>query len=81
MPERLTIGTGKAFEPDYHAKTFHLIVNKYNRNDSIDPHQDVSETYSSTNPITSLSYSRGSILTITGSKKETKQRGQHCSAT
>ena len=61
-------------QPGYHAKAFHLVLNKYHRNDGIDPHQDISDTYSYINPITSLSYGRGSILTITDSMKETKQR-------
>ena len=52
-------------QPGYHAKAFHLVLNKYHRNDSIAPHQDPSTTYDGRNPITSLSYGRGSILTIT----------------
>ena len=58
-------------QPGYHAKAFHLVLNKYHRNDGIDPHQDLSETYSYINPITSLSYGRGSILMISDSNKET----------
>ena len=61
-------------QPGYHAKAFHLVLNKYHRNDGIDPHQDLSTTYDGRNPITSLSYGRGSILTITDSNKEMKQR-------
>ena len=61
-------------QPGYHAKAFHLVLNKYHRNDSIDPHQDLSTTYDGRNPITSLSYGRGSILTITDSNKPMKQR-------
>ena len=58
----------------YHSKAFHLVLNRYERNDGIDPHQDRSETYHSINPIASLSYGRGSILTIQDSNKLTKQR-------
>ena len=61
-------------QPGYHAKAFHLLLNKYQRNDSIDPHQDKSRTYDARNPITSLSYGRGSILTIQDSNKPTKQK-------
>ena len=60
-------------QPGYHAKAFHLVLNKYNRNDGLDPHQDLSETYDGKNPIASLSYGRGSILTIQDSNKPTKQ--------
>ena len=61
-------------QPGYHAKAFHLVLNKYHRNDSIDPHQDLSTTYDGRNPITSLSYGRGSILTIQDSNKPGKQQ-------
>ena len=61
-------------QPGYHAKAFHLVLNKYHRHDGINPHRDLSTTYDASNPITSLSYGRGSILTITDSNKETKQR-------
>ena len=47
-------------QPGYHTKAFHLVLNKYHRNDGIDPHQDLSTTYDGRNPITSLSYGRGS---------------------
>ena len=52
-------------QPGYHAKAFHLVLNKYHRNGGIDPHQDRSETYHGRNPNTLLAYGRGSILTIT----------------
>ena len=39
-------------QPGYHAKAFHLVLNTYHRNDGIDAHQDISETYVSRNPIT-----------------------------
>ena len=55
-------------------KAVHLVLNKYHRNDSIDPHQDLSTTYDGRNPIISLSYGRGSILTIQDSKKPAKQQ-------
>ena len=61
-------------QPGYHAKAFHLVLNKYHQNDSIDPHQDRSSTYHARNPITSLSYGRGSILTIQDSNKPAKQQ-------
>ena len=61
-------------QPSYHGKACHLVLNKYQRNDGIDPHKDLSPTYSEKNPITSFSYGRGSILTITDSNKPTKQR-------
>ena len=61
-------------QPGYHAKAFHLVLNKYHINDNIDPHQDLSTTYHARNPITSLSYGRGSILAITDSNSEIKQR-------
>ena len=60
-------------QPGYHTKAFHLVLNRYDRNDSIDPHQDLSATYDGRNPITSLSYGRGSILTIQDSNKPDKQ--------
>ena len=46
-------------QPGYHAKAFHLLLNKYYRNDGIAAHQDLSDTYDGRNPITSLSYGRG----------------------
>ena len=49
-------------QPGYHAKAFHLVLNKYHRNDGIDPHQDLSMTYHGSTPITSLSYGRGSMF-------------------
>ena len=61
-------------QPGYRGKAFHLVLNRYNRNDGIDPHKDMSETIDARNPITSLSYGRGSILTIQDSNKPTKQR-------
>ena len=61
-------------QPGYHGKAFRLVLNRYNRNDGIDPHKDKSETYDARNPITSLSYGRGSILTIQDSNTPTKQR-------
>ena len=42
--------------------------------DGIDAHQDRSTTYDGRNPITSLSYGRGSILSITDTNKEKKQQ-------
>ena len=54
----------------YHEKAFHLVLNRYDREDGINPHHDLSETYHTKNPITSLSYGRGSILTIHWSDKE-----------
>ena len=59
-------------QPGYHTKAFHLVLNKYQRNDGIDPHQDRSTTYHGRNPITSISYGRGSILTIQDSNKPGK---------
>ena len=32
-------------QPGYHAKAFHLVLNRYKRNDIIEPHQDRSMTY------------------------------------
>ena len=32
-------------QPGYHAKAFHLVLNRYDRNDGADPHKDLSETY------------------------------------
>ena len=61
-------------QPGYHAKAFHLVLNRYQRNDGIDSHQDISMTYDARNPITSLSYGRGSILEITDTPKVSKQR-------
>ena len=49
-------------------------MNRYNRNDGIDAHQDLSSTYARNHPIASLSYGRGSILMIQDSLKPTKQR-------
>ena len=46
-------------QPGFHAKAFHLVLNKYQRNDSLDAHQDHSITYDGRNPIASLSYGRG----------------------
>ena len=40
----------------YHTKAFHLVLNKYHRNDIIDPQQDLSTTYGGRNPIASLSF-------------------------
>ena len=57
-----TTGQWDENQPGYHSKAFHLVLNKYHRNDSIDPHQDLSTTYDGRNPITSLSYGRGSSL-------------------
>ena len=59
-----TIQQWDKHQPGYHAKAFHLVLNMYHRNDSIDPHQDLSTTYDGRNPITPLSYGRGSSLTI-----------------
>ena len=56
-------------QPGYHKKAFHLVLNKYHRNDGIDPRPDRSETYHGRNPITSLSFGRGAILAITNSNK------------
>ena len=61
-------------QPGYHAKAFHLLLNRYGRNDGIDAHHDESKTYHCNNPITSLSYGRGSILVITDSNKPLKQK-------
>ena len=61
-------------QPGYHAKAFHLVLNKYHRNDGIDDHQDLSMTYHGRNPITSLSYGRGSILMIIDLNKPAKQQ-------
>ena len=55
-------------ELGYHTKAFHLVLNRYERNDGIEDHKDQSRTYHRKNPITSLSYGRGSILTIQESK-------------
>ena len=60
-------------ELGYHTKAFHLVLNRYQRNDGIEDHQDHSKTYDPKNPITSLSYGRGSILRITDKKKGTKK--------
>ena len=54
----------------YHEKAFHIVLNRYNRDDGIGPHHDISKTYDARNPITSLSYGRGSILTIHSSDKQ-----------
>ena len=51
------------------AKDLHLVLNTYERNDSIDPNQDISTSYHGRNPIASLSYGRGSNLTIQDSTK------------
>ena len=59
----------------YHTKAYHLLLNKYFRQDGINLHQDISKTYHYENPITSLSYDRGSILTITDSNNDTKHIG------
>ena len=60
-------------ELGYHTKAFHLVLNRYERNDGIEDHQDHSKTYDPKNPITSLSYSRGSMLRITDKKKGKKE--------
>ena len=44
-------------------KFFHSVVNRYDRNNGINAHQDISETYHSGNAIASLSYNHGSIVT------------------
>lgn len=63
-------------QPGYHAIAFHLVLHTYQRNDGIDAHQDISELYDSRHPIISLSYGRGSILTIQYSNRpEKKQTG------
>ena len=54
----------------YYAKAYHLVLNRYNRNDGIDPHQDLAPTYDARNPIASLSFGRGSILTIQNTLKQ-----------
>ena len=56
----------------YHQKAFHLVLNRYLRDDGIDAHQDKSPTYHIKNPIVSLSFGRGSILTIEDSLKPEK---------
>ena len=56
----------------YYAKAYHLVLNRYNRNDGIDPHQDLAPTYDARNPIASLSFGRGSILTIQNTLKTQK---------
>lgn len=61
-------------QPGYHADAFHLVLNKYHINDGIDAHQDISETYVSIIPITSLSYGRGSSLTSQYSNIPDKQQ-------
>ena len=59
----------------YHKKAYHLVLNRYSleRQDGIDPHQDLSETYDSRNPIASLSYGCGSLLAISDSNKDSKR--------
>ena len=61
-------------QPGYHQKAFHLVLNKYEREDGLDTHRDESWTYDPKNPITSLSYLRGSILEITNSNKATSKK-------
>ena len=61
-----------ANQPGYHGKAFRLVLNRYNRNGGIDPRKDMSETYDARHPTTSLSYGRGSILTIQDSNKPAK---------
>ena len=61
----------------YHQKAFHLVLNRYLRDDGIDAHQDKSPTYHIKNPIVSLSFGRGSILTIEDSQRPEKNQ-QRC---
>ena len=58
----------------YYKKAFHLVLNYYNYDDGLDPHLDFSKTYDPKNPIASLSYGRGSILTIQDSNKPAKHK-------
>ena len=58
----------------YDAKAFHLVLNRFDENDGMDYHQHISPTYDNNNPITWLSYGRGSILTISDSLKPRKQK-------
>ena len=61
-------------QASYYTKSFHLVLNRYYRNDCMNAHQDLSSTYHVQNPVTSLSYGRGSILTIQDSIKPAKQQ-------
>ena len=54
----------------YGEKACHIVLNRYERNDGMIPHQDTSLTYDVKNPITSISYGRGALLTIHTSKKD-----------
>ena len=58
----------------YYKKAFHLVLNRYQWDDGLDPHKDRSETYDPKNPIASPSYGRGSILMITDSNKKRRQK-------
>ena len=61
-------------QASYYTKAFHLVLNRYYRNDCMNVHQDLSSTYHVQNPVTSLSYGSGSILTIQDSIKPAKQQ-------
>ena len=63
------------------AKYLHLVLNKYERNDSIDPNQDISTSYHGRNLLASLSYCRGSNLTIEDSSKPAMARDLYHSST
>ena len=57
-------------QPGYHRRAFHLDLNKFDRNDGVFKF----DRYDARNPITSLSYGRGSIFMITDPFEEAKQR-------
>ena len=50
---------------EYEQRAFHLVLNRYRRNDGLDAHQDISHTYDVKHPIASLSFGRGALLVIT----------------
>ena len=43
--EPTTLQWNEENQRGYHAKAFHLVLNKYQKHDGIDPHQDLSSTY------------------------------------
>ena len=59
----------------YYDKAFHIVLNRYKLNDGLDAHQDKSRTYDPKNPITSLSFGRGSLLVI-----QDKYKAKHTKA-
>lgn len=64
---------GTAVEPVWFRKSWQVVwnLNDDNQNHGIEPHADVCRTYSPGDPITSFSFGRGGVLTLSAAKKKT----------